>query len=312
MEGNGDGPNTARTLPDLPSRPPGQAGGASGAAATIRMAGPPPFLGHPAAPDLFGRRAAPGPPLARLNEQDLPLSSPPVPCTKPALASGLFAARRDRLDSGAMTDPVLFDVNPDGVATISLNRPERRNAMNMDVRDLLWTYLEACRDMPDVRAIVFRGEGTCFSAGADISEFGSAPSVIASRHARHDRDVWDLLLNHRCVTVARMHGYCYGAGLELPLCCDVRVASEDAQFALPEVTLGYIPSAGGTQTLPRRVPAGVAAHLVLTGEPVGASDALRWGLVDRVVPPADLDATVREEVARLLALSPGVPRPRVA
>lgn len=211
-----------------------------------------------------------------------------------------------------MSEPVLFDVSDHGVATITLNRPERRNAMNMAVRDLLWTYLEACRDMPDVRAIVFRGEGSCFSAGADISEFGTAPSVIASRRARHDRDVWELLLDHRCFTVARLHGYCYGAGLELPLCCDVRVASEDASLALPEVTLGYIPSAGGTQTLPRRIPPGVAAHLILTGEPVGAAAALRHGLVDRVVASDALDAAVDEEVRRLLALPVGARRLRVA
>jgi enoyl-CoA hydratase/carnithine racemase len=211
-----------------------------------------------------------------------------------------------------MPEPVLFNVSEYGVATISLNRPERLNAMNMAVRDLLWTYLAACRDLPDVRVIVFRGEGTCFSAGADISEFGTAPSVIASRRARHDRDVWDELLNHRCFTIARMHGFCYGAGLELPLCCDVRVAADTARFALPEVSLGYIPSAGGTQTLPRRIPAGVAAHLILSGEPVDAEAALRWGLVDRIVPAEALDSAVDEEIERLRALPAGTPRPRGA
>ena len=211
-----------------------------------------------------------------------------------------------------MAEPVLFGVDERGVATITFNRPERLNAMNMAVRDLLWTYLAACRDLPDVRVIVFRGEGPCFSAGADISEFGTAPSVMASRRARHDRDVWDELLKHRCFTVARVHGYCYGAGLELPLCCDVRVAADTSSFALPEVTLGYIPSAGGTQTLARRVPAGVAAHLILSGEPFGSEEALRWGLVDHVVPEAELDAAVDAEIDRLLALAPGTPKPRVA
>lgn len=210
-----------------------------------------------------------------------------------------------------MSEPVLFDIDDRGVATITLDRPERLNAMNMAVRDLLWTYLAACRDTPDVRVIVFRGEGRAFSAGADISEFGTAPSVMASRRARHDRDVWGELLNHRCRTIARMHGYCYGAGLELPLCCDVRVAADTATFALPEVTLGYIPSAGGTQTLPRRVPPGVAAHMVLSGEPVDATAALRWGLVDRVVPEDQLDATVGEEIERLLALPTGANAGRV-
>jgi enoyl-CoA hydratase/carnithine racemase len=198
-------------------------------------------------------------------------------------------------------DLVLFDVDARGVATITLNRPERLNAINLQMRDLLWDYLEACRDMPDVRVIVFRGEGRAFSAGADISEFGTAPSVIAARRARHQRDVWGLLLDHRCATVARMHGFCYGAGLELPLCCDVRIAADGTRFALPEVTLGYIPSAGGTQTLARVIPPGIAAQMILSGEPLGTEEALRWGLVDRAVPPDTLDAAVDEAVEKLLA-----------
>lgn len=210
-----------------------------------------------------------------------------------------------------MSEPVLFAIDDRGVATIALNRPERLNAINMEMRDLLWTYLLACRDAPDVRVIVFRGEGSAFSAGADISEFGTAPSVIASRRARHDRDLWQELLNHRCHTIARMHGYCYGAGLELPLCCDVRVAAEGTTFALPEVTLGYMPSAGGTQTLPRRIPPGAAAQVILTGEPIDTAAALRWRLVDGVVPDTRLDAAVEAHIARLLAAPPTQPAGRV-
>ena len=200
-----------------------------------------------------------------------------------------------------MAEPVLFDIDDRGVATMTLNRPERLNAINMAMRDLLWEYLQACRDHPDVRAVCFRGEGRSFSAGADISEFGTAPSLWESRRARHERDVWGLLLSLPVPLVARLHGYCFGAGLELPLCCDVRVAAEDARFALPEVTLGYIPSAGGTQTLPRTIPPGAAADLILTGEPVGTEEALRWGLISRAVPEAQLDAAVEEELGRLLS-----------
>ena len=197
-------------------------------------------------------------------------------------------------------EPVRFDVESRGLATITLARPERLNAINMEMRDLLWTYLEACSDMPDVRVILFRGEGRCFSAGADITEFGTAPSIIESRRARHERDVWGALLSHRCHTIAALHGYCYGAGLELPLCCDVRIASEDATFALPEVTLGYIPSAGGTQTLPRTIPPGAAAHMILSGEPITARAALRWGLVDEVVATGALTDAVDAAALRLL------------
>ncbi len=195
-------------------------------------------------------------------------------------------------------DPVLFSIDERGVATITLNRPGRLNAINMAMRDLLWEYFGACREIADVRVIVFRGEGRAFSAGADISEFGTAPSVMASRAARHDRDLWWELLNHRCLTVALMHGFCYGAGLELPLQCDVRVAAEGASLALPEVTLGYIPSACGTQMLSRLAPQGVAAHMIITGEPIDAEAALRWGLVDEVVAPGGLDAALEGVLAR--------------
>ena len=200
-----------------------------------------------------------------------------------------------------MTDPVRFEIDPRGIATITLDRPERLNAINLRMRDLLWEYLAAAAAIPEVRAILFRGEGRTFSAGADISEFGTAPSIMAARRARHDRDIWWQLLTHRCVTIARMHGYCYGAGLELPLFCDLRIASADARLALPEVSLAYIPSAGGTQMLPRIAPPGVAAHLILTGEPIDAETALRWGIVDRVVPPGDLDAAVEAALDAALA-----------
>jgi enoyl-CoA hydratase/carnithine racemase len=200
-----------------------------------------------------------------------------------------------------MTEPVLFDVNDRGVATITLNRPDRLNAINLAMRDLLWNYLESIREMPDVRILVFRGEGRCFSAGADISEFGTAPSIIAARRARHERDVWSALLNLEIPTIARMHGYCFGAGLELPLCCDARIALEGTSFALPEVTLGYIPSACGTQTLPRTVPPGVAVHMILTGEPIDTEAALRWGLVTEVAPEDEIDLVMRDVIRSAIA-----------
>ncbi len=208
--------------------------------------------------------------------------------------------------------PVLFDLDDRGVATITLNRPSSLNAINMEMRDLLWTCFEACRDIPELKVIVFRGQGRAFSAGADISEFGTAPSIMEARRAQHDRDLWGLLLSLPAVTIARMHGFCYGAGLELPLCCDVRIAAEGTTFALPEVTLGYIPSACGTQTLPRTVPPGVAAHMILTGEPIDSAAALRWGLIANVVPEADLDAAVEVIVARALAGDPSLRTHRLA
>ncbi len=198
-------------------------------------------------------------------------------------------------------EPLRFELDERGVATVTLARPERLNAINLRMRDLLWEALAAADAIPEARVILFRGEGRCFSAGADISEFGTAPSIMAARRARHDRDIWWQLLTHRCVTIARMHGYCYGAGLELPLFCDLRIAAADARLALPEVSLAYIPSAGGTQMLPRIAPPGVAAHMILAGEPIDAEAALRWGIVDRVAEPAALDAAVENAIAHALA-----------
>ena len=208
-------------------------------------------------------------------------------------------------------DPVLFSIDERGVATITLNRPQQLNAINMAMRDLLWEYFRACDEIAEVRAIVFRGDGRAFCAGADISEFGTAPSLMESRAARHDRDLWWELLNHRCLTIALMHGFCYGAGLELPLCCDLRIAETGATFALPEVTLGYIPSACGTQTLSRVAPRGVASHMILTGEPVDAEAALRWGIVNDVTATGGLDAALERALERTAGEDPRARRRRM-
>lgn len=199
--------------------------------------------------------------------------------------------------------PLLFEKTADGVVWLTLNRPDVLNAANMAMRDELWSALEAVRDDPDARVVVFTGAGErAFSAGADISEFGTAPSYVESRAARHDRDVWGLMLSITKPFVAAIHGYAFGAGCELALLCDIRVAAEDAAFALPEVHLGYIPSAGGTQTLPRTVHPGVAREMVLSGQPIDAQRALRVGLVQRVVPRERLRAEAAEIAAALAAM----------
>ena len=201
-----------------------------------------------------------------------------------------------------MPDPLVhYDKPFDGVASITLNRPEALNAINMAMRDELWTFVQAASLDPEVRVLIFRGNGPrAFSAGADISEFGTAPSLHESREARRQRDLWALLEDLPIPTIAALHGFCFGAGIELPLYCDLRIAAEDTRIGLPEVTLGYIPSAGGTQMMPRIAPQGAAAGLILSGDPIDAQRALAWGIVHRVVPADQLDGAV-EEVARRLA-----------
>jgi enoyl-CoA hydratase/carnithine racemase len=183
--------------------------------------------------------------------------------------------------------PLLYETGDDGVAWITLNRPHVLNAANMAMRDELWGALQAVRDDPGVRVVVLKGAGDrAFSAGADISEFGTAPSYVEARRARHDRDVWGLMLSITKPFVAAIHGYAYGAGCEMALCCDIR-----------------IPSAGGTQTLPRNVRTGIAREMVLDGEPIDARRALEIGLVNRVIPRERLLGETGE-IARKLAAQP--------
>ena len=206
-----------------------------------------------------------------------------------------------------MAGPSLVRFEREGdIAWITLDRPERLNAVSMRMRDDLWNVLTALRDDPTVRCGVLTGAGDrAFSAGADILEFGSAPSLMEARGARQQRDLWGVMSQLGIPLVAAIHGFAYGAGCEMSMYCDLRVASDDARFALPEVTLGYIPSAGGTQTIPRHLPGSEAAWLVISGEPISALQAWRSGLVHAVVPRAELVPTARRWAQRIAAAPPG-------
>jgi len=196
-----------------------------------------------------------------------------------------------------------------GIAWLTLNRPQVVNAMNLRMRDELWTVMQAVRDDPDAAVLIIRGAGEGgFSAGADITEFGSSPSYAAARRARRERDLWQLMLDLDKPLIAAVHGYALGAGCEMSMCCDLRVASEEARFGLPEVNLGYIPSAGGTQLLPRTIGRGPALELILTGDAVDAAAALRLGLVHKVVPRERLYAQAEDWARRLMARTPAVLR----
>ena len=192
-----------------------------------------------------------------------------------------------------------------GIAWVTLNRPETLNAVNLQMRDELWEVLHALREDPEVAVTIFKGAGEgAFSAGADISEFGTAPSVVEARRARRARDLWGYMLAIEKPLIAAIHGFALGAGIELGMCCDLRLAAEDARIGLPEVTLGYIPSAGGTQLMPRIIRPGVAMGLILSGDAVDAAEAVRIGLVYRVVPRERLYAEAEALARRLMSLSP--------
>jgi enoyl-CoA hydratase/carnithine racemase len=197
-------------------------------------------------------------------------------------------------------ETIIYEKDERGIVRLTLNRPDVLNAVNLRMRDELWDAFHAFHDDPDARVLVIRGAGRAFSAGADITEFGTAPSYVEARRARQERDIWGFLLHLPKPVIAAIHGHALGAGLEMSLLCDLRIASDDARFGLPEVSLGYIPSAGGTQTLPRAIPPGVAMHMILSGDPIDAAEAYRLRLVHRVVPRDQLDAA-EDEWARMLA-----------
>jgi enoyl-CoA hydratase/carnithine racemase len=168
----------------------------------------------------------------------------------------------------------------DGVLWIGLNRPKRHNIYNLAMRDALDEAFTLAAQHPEVRATVLFGEGDNYSAGADLTEFGTAPSQDIARRVRFARDIFARVIDCPRPVLAALHGYCFGSGLELALLCDYRIAAADAILALPEMRLGMIPAAGGTQSAPRVAGLGRAYGFLLTGERITASDALRLRIVD--------------------------------
>jgi enoyl-CoA hydratase/carnithine racemase len=175
----------------------------------------------------------------------------------------------------------------------------------MQMRDELYLTLEALRDDDEVRVGIIRGEGDRgFCAGADLTEFGTAPSVAVAREVRWERDIWGLFLSIRKPLIAAIHGYAIGSGVEIACLCDIRIAAENATFSMPEVALGMVPAAGGTQTLPRAVGISRAMEMLLTNRRLDATEARRVGLVHEVVPLDELFAVAEEYARRLVSLSP--------
>ncbi len=170
-----------------------------------------------------------------------------------------------------------------GVAHISLNRPRQLNAYSVAMRDDFAEVLQAVAEDEEIGALLITGQGRAFCAGADLSEFGTAPSQVIARSVRWERDVWGQLLDLSKPIVAAAHGYCIGSGVEILLLADVRIAASDTVFSMPELRLGMIPAAGGSQTLPRNAGHSVAMDLLLTGRRINAAEAKGMGLVSRVV-----------------------------
>jgi enoyl-CoA hydratase len=178
------------------------------------------------------------------------------------------------------------------IAYVTLNRPNALNALNSELRRDLRDFFTSLQADRDIRLVILTGSGRAFCAGADIKEWREPGSITDEREARQHVNFWEAMNRCEQPIIAAINGYALGGGCELAMCCDIRIASDQAQMGLTEVTLGIIPGGGGTQRLPRLVGRGKALELILTGRRIDAHEALRLGLVEEVVPHDQLMATV--------------------
>jgi enoyl-CoA hydratase len=199
---------------------------------------------------------------------------------------------------------LLYEVR-DGAAWITVQRPDKLNALDRRTVEELVLACERAIAEPDVAAIVLTGAGEkAFVAGADVREMAALDPAGAERYSRFLQRALDGLERSRRPVIAAINGFALGGGCELALACHLRIAADTARFGQPEVGLGLIPGAGGTQRLPRIVGRGRALELILTGATIDAAEAQRIGLVHRVVPAADLRSAASELVATLASKSP--------
>jgi len=184
-----------------------------------------------------------------------------------------------------------------GIVKLTINRPEARNALNTTVRQDLRNAIEEIEKDGDVRVVIITGAGEkAFISGADITAFKEATPITIEEYASTvGQQLFSDIESLSVPMIAMINGFCLGGGIELAMCCDIRIASENAKFGQPEINLGIFPGAGGTQRLPRLIGWGKAKELIYTGKIIDAVEAEKIGLVDKVVPPERLE----EEVERL-------------
>jgi enoyl-CoA hydratase len=190
------------------------------------------------------------------------------------------------------------------VAILTINRPDKLNALSQQVRDEVLEALATLGNDDGIGALVITGAGDkSFIAGADIGEFaGRGP--LEQRQAMRFPRIFDVMAGFPKPVIAMINGYCLGGGCELAMSCDLRIASERARFGQPEIKLGLIPGGGGTQRMPRLVGLGHAMRMILTGEPIDAAEAKAIGLVEMVVPHDELLPRTLELAQRIAAMSP--------
>lgn len=197
---------------------------------------------------------------------------------------------------------VLLERPADGIAVIRLNRPEVRNALNGAVRQQLADHFTALGPDDKTRCIIITGGEKVFAAGADLRDMVERTSV--EMLVRHSERLWQPIASCPKAVIAAVNGYAFGGGCELAMLADIIVAGEGASFGQPEVRVGIMPGAGGTQRLTRAVGKYRAMRMLLTGEPVSARDALAMGLVSEVVADADVFSTAMKIASTIASLPP--------
>lgn len=191
------------------------------------------------------------------------------------------------------------------VATITINRPERMNAMDTEHYEALSAAWVRVRDDPEIRVAMVTGAGDkSFSAGADLKSFVGAQPPLSELLLTQKNQLLNRGLEVWKPIVAAVNGYCLGGGMTLLLATDLRIAAEHATFSVAEVKRGVFPANGGTQRIAQQLPHPIAMELLLLGESMDAQTALRWGIVNRVVKAADLLATARDYATRLARNAP--------
>ncbi|MCD2114895.1 enoyl-CoA hydratase-related protein [Rhodococcus rhodochrous] len=201
------------------------------------------------------------------------------------------------------TDSLTVNGDPKtGVFRLTINRPERRNALNIEVKDAVANAVASLDTHPDVRAVVITGSGNAFVAGTDVAEM--QPLTPIEHTLRTTDRMFTALRNASTPLIAAVEGYALGGGCELAMCCDIIVASETAKFGQPEIKLGVIPGAGGTQRLLRAVGRYKTMRLLLTGDALSATEAHSAGLVSELVPQGSALSRAEELAVTIAAMPP--------
>jgi enoyl-CoA hydratase len=204
-----------------------------------------------------------------------------------------------------MSEPRILVQRDGTVVTLTLNRPDKLNAIDGAMLDALDEALAKIERDREIRAVILTGAGRAFSAGADIKEWTAlSPLEFARSWGLRGHALFDRLAALPPPVIAAINGIAFGGGLELALCADIRIVGEQARLGLPEVTIAALPGWGGTQRLPRLVGPGRAKHMILTGQPIDAARAEAWGLVSEVVAAESLPARARALAAQIAGNAP--------